>query len=133
MSCTNGCYMFAPGTPEAAKCVTACRMRLCYCDWRYAEHPTPYCTGFVDRDTPLGALALEQRCLIMAEDGPKSRGLPTRWRDNPKWKCTNGHVSKTYLKSEAKQALLCLACGERVLMMPPEAVEDAPETQHKAR
>lgn len=44
------------------------------------------------------------------------------WEEGPKWRCINGHVSKTYLKSEAKGGACCLAggCGEYVLLTFPE-------------
>ena len=59
-----------------------------------------------------------------AEDGEKFMGKPARWHEppGPKWRCTNDHVSRTYLKSEEKGGACCLAggCGEFVLLTFPE-------------
>lgn len=61
------------------------------------------------------------------EEGPTFMGLPERWLDDPTWKCPNGHVSKWYIKSEAKGGDVCPAsgCGEFVRLCAPEEVEQA--------
>lgn len=45
-------------------------------------------------------------------------GLPDSWYEPPTWACANGHVSARYLKSERKCAGVCLACQERVWLVP---------------
>ena len=49
---------------------------------------------------------------------------PDRWYEKATWGCNNGHVSRCYLKSETKGSDLCLACGERVRLIPPEFQTD---------
>ena len=50
-------------------------------------------------------------------------GIPERWLDDPTWKCSNGHVSKIFLKSEEKGDL-CLACLEPVRLCDPDETEN---------
>lgn len=54
-------------------------------------------------------------------------GKPDRWweKPGPKWRCVNDHVSRHYLKSEARGGACCLECGEFVLLTFPED-EDGP-------
>ncbi len=49
-------------------------------------------------------------------------GRPDAWQENPLWACCNGHVSRSYLKSERKGAL-CLACFEHIVLVPPGTTE----------
>jgi hypothetical protein len=53
---------------------------------------------------------------------PTFLGIPERWFDDPTWLCTNGHVSKRYLKSELRGDL-CLACFEPVHLCDPATEE----------
>lgn len=54
---------------------------------------------------------------------PLFAGVPERWMDHPKWRCGNGHISTTILKSEAKGMNLCLGCYEPVSLTFPEDEE----------
>jgi len=65
------------------------------------------------------------------EDGPMFMGKPDRWYDKPHWRCSNDHVSTTYLKSEERGAV-CLACGEAVLLTFPED-RDGPLSASKSK
>jgi hypothetical protein len=56
------------------------------------------------------------------ETGPRFLGLPDRWYEDPAWRCSNGHVSKRYLKSEEDGAI-CLACYSKVWLTFPEDKE----------
>ncbi len=49
-------------------------------------------------------------------------GIPDRWCERSKWRCSNGHISNIILKSDAKGDL-CLACYEPVLLTFPEDEE----------
>jgi hypothetical protein len=51
-------------------------------------------------------------------------GIPERWLDDPTWKCVNGHISKRFLKSEARGCDVCLACGCPVRLCDPDETED---------
>lgn len=55
-------------------------------------------------------------------DAPWFAGRPDRWWENAHWRCTNGHVSTSYLKSEARAASVCLAggCRQPVTLTFPE-------------
>lgn len=50
-------------------------------------------------------------------------GIPDRWFDSPRWRCENGHVSTTILKSEGLGHDACLKCRARVRITFPEDVE----------
>lgn len=75
----------------------------------------------------LEGLREARRPFLEREPGPFFMGLPARWLDTPTWRCTNGHVSKRYLKSEATSLDLCLACQEPCLLTFPED-QDGPLT-----
>lgn len=49
-------------------------------------------------------------------------GKPDMWYNQPRWFCCRGHVSRTYLKSEAYGGEVCLHnnCREFVVMGPPD-------------
>ncbi len=51
--------------------------------------------------------------------------LPDRWyeKPGPKWRCSNGHVSVRYLKSERLGYNACLECFEPVHLTFPEDEE----------
>lgn len=49
--------------------------------------------------------------------------MPDRWLADPHWRCENGHVSTTYLKSEEKGSL-CLECGKNLWATFPEDKDD---------
>lgn len=53
------------------------------------------------------------------EHGPFFVGKPERWWDNPHWRCLGGHVSISYLKSEASGPL-CLICRHPAALTFPE-------------
>lgn len=73
--------------------------------------------GGVDPDATLAELLGE---IAAAEGGEVWCGRPARWYDDgPTWRCTEGHVSRMYLKSEESGAV-CLACQERVHLTFPE-------------
>lgn len=50
-------------------------------------------------------------------------GIPDRWLDDPTWKCSNGHISKSFLKSESRGDL-CLACFQPVRLCDPNEKEE---------
>jgi len=54
------------------------------------------------------------------EGGKMWFGLPERWIDNPRWRCHNDHVSRTYLKSDGLGYCACLKCCEPVFLTFPE-------------
>lgn len=54
---------------------------------------------------------------------PMFMGLPERWFERPRWRCTAGHVSAFYIKSE-EQGDLCPACRGRVVLTWPEDHEE---------
>lgn len=56
---------------------------------------------------------------------PTFLGIPERWLDDPTWKCPNGHISRRFLKSEAHQTDLCLACMEPVRLCDPDEREES--------
>lgn len=58
-----------------------------------------------------------------AVSDPTFMGVPESWLDDPTWRCANGHVSKTYLKSEALGGAVCLSCYEPVSLVAPDTVE----------
>lgn len=66
------------------------------------------------------ALQLELLRIGTLEGGEMWFGLPSRWIDNPHWRCRNDHVSRRYLKSEAKGYNACLECYEPVFLTFPE-------------
>lgn len=47
-------------------------------------------------------------------------GIPDRWFDSPRYRCENGHVSTTILKSEKLGRNACLKCFARVRITFPE-------------
>lgn len=49
-------------------------------------------------------------------------GLPDRWYDKPLWRCNNGHIMHSYIKSEIIGAY-CPECGESVWLTFPEDKE----------
>ncbi len=51
--------------------------------------------------------------------------IPDRWFEDPSWRCENGHVSSTFLKSE-RDGDRCLACHGRVKLTFPEDREGDP-------
>jgi hypothetical protein len=53
------------------------------------------------------------------EKGERFLGTPERWLDNPKFRCENGHVSKTVLRSEKLKRQACLACEARIWLTFP--------------
>lgn len=57
-----------------------------------------------------------------AEDGPMFMERPDRWWDNAHYRCVNGHVSTTVLKSERLGRDACLAadCEEALTLTFPE-------------
>ncbi len=83
-------------------------------------------------DTPIEALRQRRAAAMATETGPFFMGLPDRWFDDVTWRCTNGHISKCFLKSEVKGDL-CLACGAAVLITFPEDVEDTASSFHQPR
>jgi hypothetical protein len=69
--------------------------------------------------------ALQARARAEIEKGaPAFMGKPDRWYDRGLFRCRNGHVSETYLKSEAVGADICLeaGCFARVWLTFPEDV-----------
>jgi hypothetical protein len=54
---------------------------------------------------------------------PTFLGIPERWLDNPTWKCSNGHISKRFLKSEALGYDACLTCFKPVKLCDPDETE----------
>lgn len=50
-------------------------------------------------------------------------GIPDYWYDSPHWRCTEGHVSTAYLKSEGLGRDACLACAAHVMLTFPEDKE----------
>lgn len=60
---------------------------------------------------------------------PMFQGWPDAWWEDPTWLCVNGHVSKRYLKSEARGMGVCLACQEPVRLVSPDTVEDYEKTR----
>jgi len=54
-------------------------------------------------------------------------GIPERWFDDPTWECTNGHISKLFLKSEALGHDACLACFSPVRLCDPDELENIKE------
>jgi hypothetical protein len=59
---------------------------------------------------------------LNAEVGPHFMGIPERWLDSPTWRCSNGHVSKYYLRSES-YGDRCLECRAGVRLTYPEDKE----------
>lgn len=60
------------------------------------------------------------------ETGPRFMGLPERWFElGPRWRCANGHVSGSYIKSERLGYSKCPACDSPVWLTFPEDKEDA--------
>ena len=55
------------------------------------------------------------------EGEPIFMGIPDRWYETPTWRCTNGHVSSSFLKTDEGDR--CLACQEYVRMTYPEDKE----------
>lgn len=49
--------------------------------------------------------------------------VPDRWYENTKYRCENGHVSLSFLKSEALRSDVCLACQKPILITFPEDEE----------
>jgi hypothetical protein len=49
--------------------------------------------------------------------GAKFMGLPDIWFEDRHWFCTNGHVSRTFLKCE-EDGDRCLGCRQPVLLGP---------------
>jgi len=43
-------------------------------------------------------------------DNWRERGKPHRWWEDPTWRCVGDHVSKRYVKSEAKGGGVCSVC-----------------------
>ena len=64
----------------------------------------------------LDELRAWQKQHIAKETGPLFMGLPDRWYDDPHYRCPNGHISTTILKSEAKGCSCCLSCWEPVIL-----------------
>jgi hypothetical protein len=61
---------------------------------------------------------------------PLFMGLPDHWYEpRPTYRCRNHHVSQTALKSEARGALLCLACGEPLALTFPGDQEGPPSVR----
>lgn len=62
---------------------------------------------------------------IDEEDGLLFLGLPDRWFEapGPKFRCVNGHVSSSVLKSEGLGRDACLACCGVVALTFPEDSE----------
>ncbi len=57
--------------------------------------------------------------------GEEFMGLPDRWYEpRPTYRCSTGHISRTYLKSEELGYNACLACYEPLVMTFPEDNED---------
>lgn len=75
--------------------------------------------------TALDVLRAMRDDLAASEPGPKFMKLPDRWFDppGPRFRCTNGHVSRCLLKSE-ERGDICLACGAPVLLTFPEDFDD---------
>jgi len=57
------------------------------------------------------------------EKGPKFLDIPERWLDKPTWRCTKGHVSNMYIKSESKGPI-CPVCQKPVYYTFPEDKDD---------
>lgn len=70
----------------------------------------------------LAALRTWVKSKALVETGERFLNVPTRWLDNPRWRCLRGHVSGRYLKSE-EHGDLCLACHEKVVLTFPEDVD----------
>jgi hypothetical protein len=66
------------------------------------------------------SITLEHWRRLMAEE--TFLGIPERWLDDPTWKCSNGHISKIFLKSELCGDL-CLACFQPVRLCDPNEKE----------
>lgn len=60
---------------------------------------------------------------------PMFLGIPESWYEAGKWGCRNGHVSTTYLKSEARGGSVCLACFEPVMLIHPATTEPEAEEE----
>lgn len=78
-----------------------------------------------EADVTLDELRAWRKARIDAEGGPLFMRIPDRWyeKPGPKFRCTNGHVSTSVLKSSL-HGDLCLGCMEHVLMTFPEDVDD---------
>lgn len=55
-----------------------------------------------------------------AHGEPAFMGIPDRWYAPGQFRCINGHVSTTILRSEGLHRDACLACFEPVMMTFPE-------------
>lgn len=71
------------------------------------------------------ALRLLRDSIAAFETGPRFMGIPERWYEPPglKFRCAEGHVSRTLLKSEERGSI-CMACFGPVLMTFPEDFDD---------
>lgn len=47
-------------------------------------------------------------------------GKPDRWWDAHRWRCTNGHVSNYYIKSEGLGFSACPVCMAGIVLTFPE-------------
>lgn len=52
---------------------------------------------------------------------PFFMGLPDRWYEPPTYRCTKGHISHRYLKTD--EGKRCLACFEPLALTFPEDTE----------
>lgn len=65
-----------------------------------------------------------QKRMIEQEFGPLFMNLPDRWYESPgpAWRCINGHVRHSTMKSELL-GIICLACARNVILTYPEDKE----------
>lgn len=117
--------------------------------WRVLSHPCeakeptmtcspPPCPDEQEYDVAAGVLArlhLEAwlaRARVIESLIPQEwfMGTPDRWYQTPHWRCTAGHVSTSFLKSEQLGRAACLAagCQQPVRLTFPEDTEDCHPT-----
>lgn len=73
-------------------------------------------------ENELNSILMRAAAFELKDGAEEFMGLPDRWyeKPGPKWRCRNGHVSTTYLKSEELGGNVCLACRAFVHLTFPE-------------
>lgn len=61
---------------------------------------------------------VELACAEISDGAPAFHGKPERWHDSPTWRCSNNHVSISFIKTENGGA--CHACREPIYLTFPE-------------
>lgn len=74
-------------------------------------------------DHEMANLDAALRAIAAAETGPLFMSWPDRWWEAHLWRCPNGHVSSTVLRSEALGRDACLACRAPLHLTFPEDVD----------